>query len=154
MLYSPSTGGFYDFVIHGNRVPTDCVEITQEYYLDLLAGQSAGQRIVADATGNPVLQAPPAPTAEDIIKSVQMAVQLHMDLAAKAAGYDDIKSAVTYAEEPSVPKFQAEGQALRAWRSLVWEKCYAIMAQATSGEIPIPSPEQVVADLPALTMPA
>lgn len=82
------------------------------------------------------------------------AVQAHMDKAAQTAGYDDIKSAVTYAEEPAVPKFQAEGQAFRAWRSLCWAACYAVMAQVEAGERDVPTADELIAELPALEVPA
>lgn len=96
----------------------------------------------------------PAPTPEQIKVALSAAVQNHMDSAAKAAGYDDIKSAVTYAEEPSVPKFQAEGQAFRAWRSLCWAACYAVMAEVEAGERAVPTAEELIAELPALEVPA
>lgn len=39
-------------------------------------------------------------------------------------GYSSIDSAISYAAEPIVQKFQLEGVALRQWRSLVWESFY------------------------------
>ena len=59
MHYSPSHNGFYLPEIHGSAIPADAVEITREHYEALLAGQSEGQRIVADENGYPVLQDPP-----------------------------------------------------------------------------------------------
>lgn len=52
------------------------------------------------------------------------AVQARLDSHAQSWGYDNIFTACTYAEEPEVPQFQAEGQALRAWRSATWAVCY------------------------------
>jgi len=66
MFYSQSTGGFYDAAIHGDAIPADAVEITPTEHASLLAGQSNGQRIVADADGRPTLADPPAPTAADV----------------------------------------------------------------------------------------
>ena len=91
---------------------------------------------------------------EEIEAEKAAIVQAHMDAAARALRYDDMKTAVTYAEEPAVPKFQAEGRALRAWRSLVWEECYAILAEVTSGECDIPTDEELIAALPRLVLPA
>lgn len=62
MLYSKSTGGFYDPEIHGESVPSDCVEISKEAHAELLAAQSAGKVIVADKKGLPKAVAP-APVA-------------------------------------------------------------------------------------------
>jgi len=53
------------------------------------------------------------------------AVQARLDTHAQSWGYDNIFTACTYADEPAVPQFQAEGQALRAWRSATWAVCYA-----------------------------
>ncbi len=77
-------------------------------------------------------------------------VQDKLDNTAKQYGYDDIRSAVTYAEEPSVIKFQQEGQAFRAWRSLVWAKCYEVMAEVQSGTRSIPTEQEILAELPLL----
>lgn len=59
MLYSKSTGGFYSRDIHGDNIPSDAVEITDEQYAALLEGQSQGKVISADEEGNPILIDPP-----------------------------------------------------------------------------------------------
>lgn len=96
---------------------------------------------------------PDAENSAKLTALIVSAVQGHLDATAKNLGYDDIFSAVTYADEPSVPKFQTEGQALRAWRSLVWEKCYAELARVVSGERTIPTPEEAIAELPVFVPP-
>ncbi len=53
--YSASTKGFYDDEIHGDAIPSDAVELTDEQYNELMAGQSAGKYIVADDRGFPRL---------------------------------------------------------------------------------------------------
>ncbi len=93
------------------------------------------------------------PSEEQLINKFRAIIQRHMDEAAVRVGYDDIKTAVTYADEPSVPKFQAEGQALRAWRSLVWAYGYEQIAAVQSGERTLPTPEELIAELPPLVMP-
>lgn len=150
MLYSPSNNGFYSREIHGENIPADAVEITHEQHAELLAGQSAGMSIVPGADGFPVLQEPPPPTPEQIIEAMRAAIQAHMDTAARGYGYDDVKAAVTYAEEPSVPKFQAEGRAFRAWRSLVWAHAYGVLDDVQAGTRPQPTAEELLAELPVL----
>lgn len=59
MFYSKSTGGFYATEIHGDAIPADAVAITIDQHAALLSGQSAGKRIVADASGHPILAEPP-----------------------------------------------------------------------------------------------
>lgn len=47
LFYSPSTKGFYSSIIHGDKKPEDCVEVSKEQYDSLLSGQSEGKEIVA-----------------------------------------------------------------------------------------------------------
>ena len=95
------------------------------------------------------------PTPEEIAAQTQRslidAVQAHMDAAARALGYDDIKTACTYADEPAVPKFQTDGQAFRAWRSLVWSYCYAQLDAVTAGERTVPTVDVLIGELPKLS---
>ncbi|MCY9814479.1 hypothetical protein [Aeromonas caviae] len=151
MFYSKSTGGFYDAAIHGDNIPADAVEITAEKHTSLLDAQSRGKLISADEFGYPEAIDPPGPTYEQIIVSLTADIQAHLDATAHQFGYDDMKTAVTYADEPAVPKFQQEGQALRAWRSLVWEAVYAELALHQPGE-PIPTGEQLIEKLPAFIL--
>jgi hypothetical protein len=52
--YSPSTTGFY---LEGfNKViPEDAIEITKEYWQELIQGQSSGKKISQDENGYPIL---------------------------------------------------------------------------------------------------
>lgn len=84
----------------------------------------------------------------DQVKAVAAQVQAHLDAQAAALGYDNIFTAVTYATEPAVPKFQNDGIALRAWRSLVWAKCYEVLAEVEAGTRGPLDAAQVLALLP------
>jgi hypothetical protein len=55
MFYSKSTNGFYATEVHGENIPGDAVEITEEQHAELLAGQAQGKVITGDENGNPVL---------------------------------------------------------------------------------------------------
>ena len=116
----------------------------------------AGHRWWADyqawlAAGN---QPFPAQTEEQAQQALTAAfektIQGHMDAAARARGYDSIATAVSYAEEPAVPKFQEDGKAFRAWRSLVWAYAYQELAKVKAGEREIPALDAFLAELPAL----
>lgn len=75
MLYSKTTGGFYDPEIHGEAIPTDCVEISNERHAELLAEQSAGKVIVGDAEGLPQAVTPAAPALTwDAVRSKRNAL--------------------------------------------------------------------------------
>lgn len=73
--------------------------------------------------------------------------QAQLDSVARSMGYDSILTAVTYAEEASVPKFQIEGKRLRQWRSLVWQECYTILAEVHAGAT-MPDENAFLARLP------
>ena len=92
----------------------------------------------------------PPPTPEQVIEAMRAAIQTHIDKAAQGYGYDDVKAAVTYADEPAVPKFQAEGRAFRAWRSLVWAYAYGVLAEVKAGDREQPTVEELIAELPEL----
>lgn len=96
------------------------------------------------------LDEPPPPTPEQIMSRLEARVQLWLDEQAQALGYDDIKSAVTYADEPAFPKFQQEGQALRRLRSLVWARCYEILNAVQAGQRSIPTEAELIAEMEAL----
>lgn len=57
-FYSPSTGGFYIDVLHGDAMPADKVEITEQRYQALLAEQEAGKTIQPGDDGAPVALTP------------------------------------------------------------------------------------------------
>ena len=80
-------------------------------------------------------------------------LQSHLDTTAKSYGYDNINTAISYAEEPSVPKFQIEGKAFRAWRSLFWAKVNEIKNEVLDGERDIPSIEEIISVSPVLDLP-
>lgn len=91
-----------------------------------------------------------AETPEAIKARLTNDVQRYLDDTARSSGYDDIKSAVTYADEPAVTKFQIEGQAFRAWRSHIWEACYQLLAEVEAGTRPVPTKAELLAELAQL----
>lgn len=66
MFYSATSGGFYSHEIHGENIPEDAVEISEQRHLDLLSGQSEGKRIIAGKKGLPEL-ADPAPASAETL---------------------------------------------------------------------------------------
>ena len=55
IFYSKSTKGFYTTEVHGNKMPNDVVEITEDYHQQLLQGQSGDKEIAPDENGHPIL---------------------------------------------------------------------------------------------------
>ena len=152
MFYSKSTGGFYDHAIHGNNIPTDAVKISHEEYQYLLEGQALGKTIGSNSQGFPILKDPEPLSAEQMITSIIAAVQAHMDKKAKEYGYGDLQSAVTYADEPAVARFQEEGRAFRAWRSIVWDRCIQMLEDFKAGKIQVSGKAQVIEMLPVFPL--
>lgn len=108
------------------------------------------QPIVIDPAAFLNLPLPKKATAEDEKTRLMNVVQSYMDTMAQGFGYDAAASVISYAEEPAVPRFQQEGKAFRAWRSLVWQRCYEILAEVESGTRSVPDEQQLIALLPLL----
>jgi len=72
--------------------------------------------------------------AQQLIDQASAILESTLDNKAKEYGYDNIKTAVTYADEPIVEKFQLEGIEFRKWRSLVYAYGYEQLARIESGE--------------------
>jgi len=126
----------------------------------VVAGQAAVYLPESDRWEVQTLAAPePEPEPEPIPFSVKAAawraaVKEHADMVAAAFDFDDIAEAVTYADEPAVPKFQMLGAALRAWRSLLWEAFDAACMQISAGHDPEPATKaELIALLPAFEAP-
>lgn len=66
MFFSKQTNGFYDKQIHGDKMPKDVVEITDDEYQSLFDAQSEGKQIVSDERGYPVAKDPGPPTKQEI----------------------------------------------------------------------------------------
>lgn len=85
MFYAKSTGGFYLEAIHGKNIPADAVEISDEEHAALLAGQSSGKTISADADGFPVLQDQPVASLADSIAALVKQIDADADVIYAAA---------------------------------------------------------------------
>lgn len=92
----------------------------------------------------------PVKTEEEKIAEIITVIEKLLNNTASSYGYDNINTVVSYADEPSVLKFQQEGQAFRVWRSLVWEKANSILADWQAEIIPEPTVEEVITQLPIL----
>jgi hypothetical protein len=54
VFYSAKTRGFYHLDLHGQNMPDDVVEISEEYHQTLMSGQHL-KEIVPDENGYPIL---------------------------------------------------------------------------------------------------
>ena len=94
----------------------------------------------------------PLLTPEQIIAQYTAGVQQHLDNFARTRNYDGILSAASYATS-AVPKFKAEGQYAVEARDATWAKCYEVLAAVEAGSRPMPTLDELLAELPVLTWP-
>lgn len=103
----------------------------------------------------PIAPEPAAMTFDEKVLVWRKSLQKYLDTAAFAFGFDDMAEAVTYAEEPAVPKYQIQGRALRAWRSKSWVAFDVLVADIKGGVVPPPADaDALVAYMPILSMPS
>lgn len=141
MFYSPSTNAFYTSAIHAGRMPPDVIEITNARHAELMAGQSAGKKIVCDTAGLPILVDPPIyePTAEALCQRIDDAA----DDARRAVAGDPLR-AVEYdrarlaAEQFAAADYQGEVPAM-------------VAAWAINGRTPQQAADSILAEAAAYT---
>lgn len=86
---------------------------------------------------------------DDIKRELKEAVQAHMDATVRVRNYDSIMSCCTY-QSSTDPTFAAEGSAALLWRDAVWRHSYQVLADYEAGLRPIPTADELIAELPAL----
>ena len=96
---------------------------------------------------------PPEEIAATLKRQVADAVQRHLDAAVADRSYASAAAAVSYVGDPN-PQWDAEGRAVRDWRSAVWTACFSALDAVLAGERPPLTPEEMVAELPPLVWPA
>lgn len=77
------------------------------------------------------------------------AIEAYMTSVVQTRNYRDIHTAASYVNSTN-EKFAKEGAACNKWRDDVWDKCYAILGDVENGLRPIPTLEEVIAELPNL----
>ena len=89
------------------------------------------------------------PTDEELQQYFEDAIEAYMDSVVQTRNYKNIHTAASYVNSTN-EKFAKEGAACNKWRDDVWDKCYAILGEVKAGERPIPTLEEVIAELPVL----
>lgn len=120
----------------------------QELWAEISAKISSGELTAIPEPKEPV----PEPTLEELQNMFTEAIQAHLNAFARTRNYDNILSAATYASS-TAPKFRAEGQYAVEARDATWARGYEILAEVESGERPLPSLDDVLAELPVLVWP-
>jgi len=148
VTYNPATGALTGaYIQEPLEAHLDCmIEVSPEVQAEWVKYQANEARAGVEPCEAPVR----TPTEVEIVAAYMAAVQQHMDARAVAFGYDDLLSVVTYAEEPAVARYQAEGQAFRAWRSACWSTCEQMLAAVKAGQRTAPTHDKLMAELPEL----
>ena len=92
------------------------------------------------------------PTPEEIEKQFSDALQKYMDDFAKTRKYEDIGSACSYAVSQT-PQLKMEGMYCVVQRDAIWIKSYEILTDVLAGKRPMPTREEVMAEMPVLEWP-
>lgn len=88
----------------------------------------------------------------EIMAAFQRAIEAHIEQTAQAKQYSSAVACASYIADPN-PVWSAEAQAFIAWRSTVWSEVYATLAEVQAGERPVPTIDELLADLPAIEWP-
>src|SRR5689334_19258594 len=107
LYYSKSTNGFFHKDIHGDKIPSDCVQITEAQHKTLLDGQARGLAIVADHDGRPV-------NRERVPSWEQKAASIKAQARAALAASDVVVLRAYEASEPVPAEWIAYRKQLRA----------------------------------------
>jgi hypothetical protein len=98
-------------------LPVGCVEITDAQ---------------AAALENPL------PTQAQLTAQYEAKAQSNLDSLAQSWGYDNIVSAVSYANS-TVAQYKADALALIAWRDATWQEAESLDAQIAAGTAQVPA---------------
>ncbi|MFQ2454837.1 DUF4376 domain-containing protein [Aeromonas caviae] len=80
LLYSKSTGGFYNTAINCGEIPDSVVEITAKYHAELLQAQGLGMVIISNDEGYPVAIEPPSQVrTKDVLRAEVAAKRWHVE---------------------------------------------------------------------------
>lgn len=87
-----------------------------------------------------------------ILDSLVCAIQHVLDNKAHERSYDNILTLCSYATSTK-ERFRRDALAAVEWRDEVWEKGYEILDAVVAGERPIPTREELLAELPQFEWP-
>lgn len=87
-----------------------------------------------------------------MIKQYTAALKLHFDTIAQTRDYDNQQSCASYVSSTNL-LWKDEAIAFVAWRDIVWEEAYTILAQVESGQIEPPTIADFIAQMPLIDWP-
>jgi hypothetical protein len=113
---------------------------------------SFGPNTLVELGYAPYVPAPAPPTPEQLKLALAFAVEQHLNAKAADYRYKDYHAAMAYVSSP-VLKFASEGQAFVSWVSAVWAHVDQVEQDVLAQLRAIPTPAELVAELPAFVAP-
>lgn len=95
---------------------------------------------------------PYVPTPEEVMSEVTTRVQARLDTFFATRGYDSADSAAKYVTSKN-RKYAVEGQYAVDACTDHWDACFVILADVQQGLRPLPTVEEVLAEMPVLAWP-
>lgn len=83
----------------------------------------------------------------------QNLIESHIEQTAKQRGYDNGFTCATYVSS-TIPTWKAEAETFIQWRDTIWSWAFNYLAQIESGQIAIPSLEDIQANISQITWPS
>lgn len=119
---------FIDDAQFSYLLPIGSIEITDEEYQSLLN---------------------PPETPEQIISRLESFIDHYIDQQAQSFRYESIRTMVTYENDPN-PKFNAEGEGAKAFRSAVYTLGVSLIGDVQSGLREVPTEDDLLTLMPKL----
>ena len=93
---------------------------------------------------------PHIPTEKEIQEELERGIEAWMNTVVAERDYDSIDTCIArYTDSPN-PKYAQEAKAVKDWNTMVWNKCWDILAEVKEGKRAIPTLKEVIAELPVL----
>ncbi|TFW71411.1 hypothetical protein C3Y98_04715 [Methylotenera oryzisoli] len=153
MFYSATTKGVYSEKHHGENIPADALPIPDLLYQSYLNAEISRFDVI-DGVVVAYKRAEPTPeefTAQEF-ESVRAKLQSEIDAKAKALGFSGGNALMLYAGFSN--GFQTLAQAFAQWEADVWIQAGAYKDEVLAGTKPMLTPDEAVAMMPELVLPA
>ena len=90
------------------------------------------------------------PTEEEIQTQLEQGIEAWMNTVVAERHYNSIDTCIArYTDSPN-SKYAQEAKAVKDWNTAVWDKYWGILAEVKADTRPIPTLEEVIAELPKL----
>ena len=137
---------FYSREIHGDKIPSEAVEITDGQWLEFI--ENHGQRKWVNGT---VVTTEPS-TTPPTITDYENAIQNLVDSTARERQFRDGVTLASYIGSTK-PKWAAEAQAFVAGRDNVWSYAYGELAKVQAGQRQQPTVEKFLTEIATIAWP-